>query len=140
LIGFCHGLSPLAEQHDLLISNLFAQAAALAFGKTENDARAEGIPDRLLPHRRFDGNRPSNVLLAERLTPFTLGALIALYEHAVFVQGCIWDINSFDQWGVELGKQLAAQIGPELRATTPLRHDSSTNALITRYRRLRKPD
>ncbi len=138
-IGFCRSLNPLGDQHDLLMANLFAQSEALAFGKTESEVRAEGVPERLVPHRCFDGNRPSNVLLADALTPQTLGALVALYEHSVFVQGCIWDVNSFDQWGVELGKQLAARIAPELTTTAPLAHDSSTNALIARYRRRRMP-
>ncbi len=138
-IGFCRSLNPLGDQHDLLMANLFAQSEALAFGKTESEVRAEGVPERLVPHRCFDGNRPSNVLLADALTPHTLGALVALYEHSVFVQGCIWDVNSFDQWGVELGKQLAARIAPELTTTAPLAHDSSTNALIARYRRRRLP-
>jgi|SRR5579884_470706 glucose-6-phosphate isomerase len=138
-IGFCRSLNPLGDQHDLLMANLFAQSEALAFGKTESEVRAEGVPERLVPHRCFDGNRPSNVLLADALTPQTLGALVALYEHSVFVQGCIWDVNSFDQWGVELGKQLAARIAPELTTTAPLAHDSSTNALIARYRRRRLP-
>jgi glucose-6-phosphate isomerase len=133
-IGFCRSLNPLGDQHDLLMANLFAQSEALAFGKTAEQVRAEGTPEDLVPHRCFDGNRPSNVILAERLTPATLGALVALYEHSVFVQGCIWDIDSFDQWGVELGKQLANRIAPELtKPGAPLTHDSSTNALIRRY-------
>ena len=138
-IGFCQGLNPLGDQHDLLMSNLFAQTEALAFGKTADEVRAEGTPAELVPHRVFAGNRPTNTLLAERLTPKTLGALIALYEHSVFVQGVIWNIDSFDQWGVELGKVLAQRTIPELEgATEPkLSHDSSTNALIRRYRRLR---
>ena len=134
-IGFCRSENPLGEQHNLLIANLIAQTQALAFGKTVDEVRAEGTPERLVPHRVFDGNRPSNVLLADALTPATLGALVALYEHSVFVQGCVWDIDSFDQWGVELGKQLAARIVPELQnLQTELPHDSSTNALIRRYR------
>jgi len=133
-IGFCRSLNPLGDQHDLLMANLFAQSEALAFGKTAEQVRAEGTPEDLVPHRCFDGNRPSNMILAERLTPATLGALVALYEHSVFVQGCIWDIDSFDQWGVELGKQLANRIAPELtKPGAPLTHDSSTNALIRRY-------
>ena len=138
-IGFCQSLNPLGRQHDLLMSNLFAQTEALAFGKTADEVRAEGTPAELVPHRVFAGNRPTNTLLAERLTPKTLGALIALYEHSVFVQGVIWNIDSFDQWGVELGKVLAQRTIPELEgATEPkLSHDSSTNALIRRYRRLR---
>ena len=136
-IGFERTLNPLGDQHDLLMANLFAQAEALAFGKTAEQVRAEGTPERLVAHRCFDGNRPSNMILAPALTPATLGALVALYEHSVFVQGCIWDINSFDQWGVELGKQLANRIAPELTNDGPLAHDSSTNALITRYRKNR---
>lgn len=135
-IGFRESLNPLGEQHDLLLANLIAQAEALAFGKTAAQVRAEGVPEHLVAHRTFDGNRPSHVLLAERLTPTTLGALVGMYEHSVFVQGCIWDIDSFDQWGVELGKQLAARIVPELADPhRPLAHDSSTNALILRLRR-----
>ena len=139
-IGFCRTLNPLGDQHDLLMANLFAQTEALAFGKTENEVKAEGVPDWLAPHRGFDGNRPTNTVLAERLTPQTLGALVALYEHSVFTQGVIWDIDSFDQWGVELGKVLAKQTIPELagRAEPNLTHDSSTNALIRRYRRLKQ--
>jgi glucose-6-phosphate isomerase len=138
-IGFCQALNPLAHHHDLLMSNLFAQSEALAFGKTENEVKAEGTPAWLAPHRVFEGNRPSNTLLAERLTPQTLGLLVALYEHSVFTQGSIWNIDSFDQWGVELGKVLAQRTIPELEnADEPqLKHDSSTNALIRRYRRLR---
>ena len=139
-IGFCRTLNPLGDQHDLLMANLFAQTEALAFGKTENEVKAEGIPDWLAPHRGFDGNRPTNTILAECLTPATLGALVALYEHSVFTQGVIWDIDSFDQWGVELGKVLAKQTIPELASRTEpqLTHDSSTNALIRRYRRLKQ--
>jgi glucose-6-phosphate isomerase len=135
-IGFCQALNPLGEHHDLLMSNVFAQAEALAFGKTPEEVRAEGTPDWLVPHRTFEGNRPSNVILAERLTPETLGKLVALYEHSVFTQGTIWQIDSFDQWGVELGKVLANRIIPELDAADEpsLNHDSSTNALIRRYR------
>jgi glucose-6-phosphate isomerase len=119
---------------------VFAQAEALAFGKTPEQVRAEGVPHWLVPHRSFDGNRPSNTILAQRLTPDTLGRLIALYEHSVFTQGTIWRINSFDQWGVELGKALAQRIVPELECDgePTLNHDSSTNALIRRYRRLKK--
>jgi len=138
LIGFLESLSPIADQHDLLMANLFAQAEALAFGKTEAEVRAEGVPDHQVAHRTFAGNRPTNVILADRLSPAALGALVALYEHKVFVQGAVWDINSFDQWGVELGKVLAARIVPELAADTPLAHDSSTNALIRRYRARRR--
>ncbi|KQU97068.1 glucose-6-phosphate isomerase [Mesorhizobium sp. Root102] len=139
-IGFCRALNPLGRHHDLLMANLFAQTEALAFGKTPEEVRAEGTPDWLVPHRTFEGNRPTNTLLAERLTPRTLGSLVALYEHSVFTQGVIWNIDSFDQWGVELGKALAEKTIPELEASqTPnLRHDSSTNALIERYRRFQK--
>jgi glucose-6-phosphate isomerase len=135
LIGFCEPLSPLASQHDLLVANLLAQAEALAFGKTPAEVAAEGVPEAQIPHRTFPGNRPSNVILADRLSPATLGALVALYEHKVFVQGTVWGVNSFDQWGVELGKALASRIVPELgdAGGTPA-HDSSTTALIRRYR------
>ncbi|HTW12224.1 MAG TPA: hypothetical protein VME01_05750, partial [Solirubrobacteraceae bacterium] len=138
-IGFGKTLNPLGEHHDILMSNVFAQAEALAFGKTEEQVRAEGTAPDVVPHRVFEGNRPSNVILAEQLTPHTLGALIALYEHSVFTQGTIWGINSFDQWGVELGKVLAKRIIPELEAgdEPDLAHDSSTNALIRRYRQMR---
>src|SRR6185295_2632907 len=138
-IGFARPLNPLGRQHDLLMANLFAQSEALAFGKTADEVAAEGTPAELVPHRVFEGNRPSNTLLAERLTPHVLGALIALYEHSVFVQGVIWNIDSFDQWGVELGKVLAQRVGAELMSEgePALAHDSSTNALIRRYRRLR---
>ena len=140
LIGFAKSLNPLGSHHDVLSSNVFAQAQALAFGKTEADVRAQGTPPHQVAHRVMAGNRPTNVLLAEVLTPRLLGSLIALYEHSVFTQGTIWDIDSYDQWGVELGKVLANQILPELSsASTPtLRHDSSTNALIERYRALRQ--
>ena len=139
LIGFGKTLNPLGDHHDLLTSNVFAQAQALAFGKTEQEVLAEGTPPDVAPHRVMPGNRPTNVLLAEILTPRLLGALTALYEHSVFVQGVIWDIDSFDQWGVELGKVMAAAIAPELMsaAEPDLQHDSSTNALIRRYRRLK---
>jgi glucose-6-phosphate isomerase len=139
LIGFGKTLNPIRDHHDLLSSNVFAQAAALAFGKTEEEVRAEGTPERVVPHRVMEGNRPTNVLLAEILTPRLLGSLIALYEHSVFTQGAIWDIDSFDQWGVELGKVLAQQIIPELKSADelPLSHDSSTNALIRKYRSLK---
>ncbi len=139
LIGFGTSLDPIGEHHDLLMSNVFAQAEALAFGKTADEVRAEGTPEELVPHRVFEGNRPTNVILAERLTPHTLGALVALYEHSVFTQGTVWSIDSFDQWGVELGKVLAKRIVPELTsdAELALAHDSSTNALIRRYRRMR---
>jgi glucose-6-phosphate isomerase len=134
-IGFCRALQPLSNHHDLLMANLFAQTEALAFGKTEEEVRAEGVPDWLCPHRTFEGNRPTNTLLAERLTPHALGALVALYEHSVFTQGTIWNIDSFDQWGVELGKALSKRIIAELEDTdVQLNHDSSTNALIRRYR------
>jgi len=140
-IGFCATANPVANQHDLLIANLFAQGEALAFGKTAAEVRAQGVPAAQAPHRVFEGNRPSSTLLARRLDPHALGALVALYEHSTFVQGAIWDIDSFDQWGVELGKVLAKRIGAELGAARmpPLAHDSSTNALIRRYRRQRTP-
>jgi glucose-6-phosphate isomerase len=139
MIGFCKPLSPLTEQHDLLMANLFAQAEALAFGKTEPELKAEGSPDYQRPFRVMQGNRPTNMILAEKLDPFAVGSLVALYEHSVFTQGAIWAIDSYDQWGVELGKALASRIIPELgRGTEPaLAHDASTNALISRYRRLR---
>jgi glucose-6-phosphate isomerase len=140
-IGFCRALNPLGDQHDLLMANLFAQTEGLAFGKTEAQVEAEGTPRWLVPHRIFEGNRPTNTILAERLTPETLGQLVALYEHSVFTQGTIWNIDSFDQWGVELGKVLAKRIVPELESADEpeLTHDSSTNALIRRYRRRRRP-
>jgi glucose-6-phosphate isomerase len=139
LIGFGKSLNPLGDHHDVLMSNVFAQAEALAFGKTEDEVRAEGTPPAIAPHRVMEGNRPTNVILAERLTPHTLGALVALYEHSVFTQGVIWGIDSFDQWGVELGTVLATRIIPELQSETEprLSHDASTNALIRRYRRLK---
>ena len=135
-IGFCEPLAPLGDQHDLLIANLIAQAEALAFGKTADEVRAEGVADAQVAHRTFPGNTPSNVILAQRLTPQALGALVALYEHSVFVQGTIWGIDSFDQWGVELGKALAKNVAAQIAAAddTGLAHDSSTNALIRRYR------
>jgi glucose-6-phosphate isomerase len=138
-IGFYRGLNPLGDHHDLLMANVFAQSEALAFGKTADEVRAEGTPDWLVPHRTFAGNRPSSTILADQLTPRILGTLVALYEHSVFVQGFIWDIDSFDQWGVELGKVLAQRIVPELSAPddAPLEHDSSTTALIRRYRQRR---
>ena len=138
-IAFAHALTPLGRHHDMLLANVFAQGEALAFGKTLQQVRAEGTPEWLAPHRVFEGNRPSNTILAERLTPETLGRLVALYEHAVFTQGVVWNINSFDQWGVELGKALAQAIIPELESPSAptLRHDSSTNNLITRYRIMR---
>ncbi|HWQ09296.1 MAG TPA: glucose-6-phosphate isomerase [Holophaga sp.] len=134
-IAFARSLNPLGRHHDLLMSNVFAQAEALAFGRTADEVRAEGTSDWLVPHRVFEGNRPSNLILAEQLTPEVLGALIALYEHLVFTQGAVWDINPFDQWGVELGKALASRILPELEAqgAPELRHDSSTNGAIRRY-------
>jgi glucose-6-phosphate isomerase len=140
LIGFVRALNPLRNHHDLLMSNVFAQAEALAFGKTEEQVRAEGTPDAVVPHRVMEGNRPTNVLLAEQLTPHALGALVALYEHSVFTQGAIWGIDSFDQWGVELGKALAKRIIPELESDVEpsLHHDSSTNTLIRRYRAMRR--
>src|SRR5437762_600596 len=141
-IGFGHpdyaGESPaLVEHHDLLMANFFAQTEALAFGKTADEVRADGVEDFQVPHRTFPGNRPTNSILLDRLTPAALGKLVALYEHKVFVQGTIWNINSFDQWGVELGKVLAQRIVPELesKAEPPLKHDGSTNALIRRYRK-----
>jgi glucose-6-phosphate isomerase len=138
-IGFAQTLNPLGRHHDLLMANLFAQSEALAFGKTADEVRAEGTVDWLVPHRTFEGNRPSSTLLVERLTPRILGTLVALYEHSVFTQGVIWNINSFDQWGVELGKALANRIVPELEAgeDPQLAHDSSTNTLIRRYRQQR---
>ena len=139
LIGFGKAINPLRDHHDILSSNVFAQAQALAFGKTAEEVRAEGTPEAVVPHRVMQGNRPTNVLLAEKLTPHLLGALVALYEHSVFTQGTIWDIDSFDQWGVELGKVLAVAIIPELESVNEpeLKHDSSTNALIRRYRSLK---
>ena len=142
LIGFAKSLNPLGEHHDILSSNIFAQAQALAFGKTEAEIRAEGTPADVVAHRVMEGNRPTNVLLAEVLSPRLLGSLIALYEHSVFTQGAIWGIDSFDQWGVELGKELAVKIIPELEAGTEpvLAHDSSTNALIEHYRALKRKE
>jgi glucose-6-phosphate isomerase len=139
-IGFGQPLNPLGQHHDILLSNVFAQGEALAFGKTPDEVKAEGSPDWLVPHRTFEGNRPSNTLLLERLTPAALGKLVALYEHSVFTQGAIWNVNPFDQWGVELGKALATRIVPELAAAAEpaLAHDSSTNALIRRYRKLKR--
>ena len=133
-IGFSRSLNPIGKHHDILIANVFAQAEALAFGKTAEQVKAEGTADWLIPHRVFEGNRPSNVIFAKELTPEILGTLIALYEHIVFVQGVVWQIDSFDQWGVELGKVLANRIVPELEGTGELKHDTSTNALIERYR------
>jgi len=138
-IAFTRSLNPLGRHHDMLLANVFAQAEALAFGKTADEVKAEGTPDWLLPHRLFEGNRPSNTILLDRLTPGALGKLVALYEHSVFTQGTIWQIDSFDQWGVELGKVLAQRIIPQLEdaAEPKLEHDSSTNALIRRYRKLK---
>jgi len=138
-IAFTHALTPLGRHHDVLLANVFAQSEALAFGKTPEQVKAEGTPDWLVPHRVFEGNRPSNTIIADRLTPEILGTLVALYEHVVFVQGAIWNINPFDQWGVELGKALAQRILPELEASEApaLKHDSSTNNLINRYRSAR---
>jgi len=133
-VCFAKSLNPLGTHHDLLVANVFAQAEALAFGRTAEEVAAEGTPDWLVPHRTFAGNRPSSVLMADRLTPAVLGTLVALYEHAVFTQGVVWGINSFDQWGVELGKALAKRIVPELSGHSEPGHDSSTNALIARYR------
>jgi glucose-6-phosphate isomerase len=140
-IAFCTSLNPLGQHHDLLLANVFAQTEALAFGKTADQVAADGTPDWLVPHRIFEGNRPSNTLLVDRLTPRTLGALVALYEHSVFVQGAIWNIDSFDQWGVELGKVLAQRTAAELTSANEpaLTHDSSTNTLIRRYRQNRAP-
>ena len=139
-IGFAKALNPVGRHHDMLLANVFAQTEALAFGKTPEQVKAEGTPDWLVPHRVFEGNRPSNTILAEQLTPEILGKLVALYEHSVFTQGTIWNINSFDQWGVELGKALAQRIIPELESKTEpaLSHDSSTNTLIRRYRKLKE--
>jgi glucose-6-phosphate isomerase len=139
-IAFVKTLNPLGHHHDILLANVFAQAEALAFGKTPEQVKAEGTADWLIPHRVFEGNRPSNTILAESLTPETLGKLIALYEHLVFTQGVIWNIDSFDQWGVELGKVLAQRIIPELESKEEpmLKHDSSTNTLIRRYRKLKE--
>jgi glucose-6-phosphate isomerase len=136
-LGFWKSLNPLGRHHDLLMANLFAQTEALAFGKTTEAVKAEGSPDWLAPHRTFEGNRPSNTIIAERLTPGVLGKLIALYEHSVFTQGTIWQIDSFDQWGVELGKVLANRIVAELEgpSSATLSHDSSTNTLIRSYRK-----
>jgi glucose-6-phosphate isomerase len=135
-IGFCQSLNPLGDHHDLLMANVLAQTEALAFGKTSEEVAAEGVPAFQVPHRTFEGNRPSNTILAEQLSPELLGSLIAMYEHKVFTQGTVWHINSFDQWGVELGKVLANRIIPELKAPAEpkLAHDSSTNSLIRRYR------
>jgi glucose-6-phosphate isomerase len=140
-IAFARTLNPLGRHHDMLLANVFAQTEALAFGKTADQVKAEGTPDWLVPHRLFDGNRPSNTLLLEALTPTALGRLVALYEHSVFTQGTIWHIDSFDQWGVELGKALAQRIIPELESSSEPKqeHDSSTNALIRRYRKLKGP-
>ncbi len=138
-VAFMHSLNPLGEHHDLLVANVLAQAEALAFGKTADEVRAEGVPAELVPHKVMEGNRPSNMIVAERIDPATLGRLVALYEHSVFTQGAVWGINSFDQWGVELGKALAKRIIPELQSgdEPDLAHDSSTNALIRRYRTAR---
>ena len=138
-IAFAQTLNPIGRHHDILMANVFAQTEALAFGKTPDEVRAEGTPEWLVPHRVFEGNRPSNTILAERLTPAALGGLVALYEHSVFTQGAIWNIDSFDQWGVELGKLLAQRIVPELESKDDpdLKHDSSTNTLIRRYRKMK---
>jgi glucose-6-phosphate isomerase len=138
-IGFSKTLNPLGRHHDMLMANVFAQAEALGFGKTPEEVTAEGTPEWLVPHRVFEGNRPSNTILAELLTPGTLGKLVALYEHSVFAQGAVWNVDSFDQWGVELGKVLAQRIVPELESKTEpaLTHDSSTNNLIRRYRKMK---
>jgi glucose-6-phosphate isomerase len=137
-IGFCKSLNPHGEHHDILVANIFAQSEALAFGKTVEQVKAEGTPDWLAPQKEFEGNRPSNTILADHLTPEMLGKLVALYEHSVFTQGAIWDIGSFDQWGVELGKALAKNIVPELQGSSALKHDSSTNTLIEFYRKNRR--
>jgi len=139
-IAFAQPLNRVGRHHDLLLANVFAQTEALAFGKTPEEVKAEGTPHWLVPHRVFHGNRPSNTILGERLTPGALGRLVALYEHSVFTQGAIWNIDSFDQWGVELGKVLAQRIIPELEAKDDpdLRHDSSTNTLIRRYRKMKQ--
>jgi glucose-6-phosphate isomerase len=137
-IGFFETLNPLGDHHTFLMSNVFAQAEALAFGKTPEELKAENVPEALIPHKTFEGNRPSNVILADKLTPEILGKLVALYEHSVFVQGVIWQIDSFDQWGVELGKVLANRIIPELKSDSELKHDSSTNKLIEMYREKNK--
>ncbi|HSU53091.1 MAG TPA: glucose-6-phosphate isomerase, partial [Candidatus Dormibacteraeota bacterium] len=139
-IAFGEALTHLGRHHDLLVANVFAQAEALAFGKTAEQVKGEGTPDWLVPHRVFEGNRPSNTLLAQRLTPRLLGQLVALYEHSVFTEGIIWNINSFDQWGVQLGKELAQKIVPELETKEEprLKHDNSTNNLIRRYRKMKK--
>jgi glucose-6-phosphate isomerase len=138
-IAFAESLNPIGQHHDILMANLFAQGEALAFGRTPEEVRADGCPDWLVAHRTFPGNRPSNTILLPRLTPAALGKLVALYEHCVFTQGVIWNVGSFDQWGVELGKVLAQRIVPEIDAasSSALMHDSSTNALIARYRRAR---
>ena len=138
-IAFARSLNPLGDHHDLLVANVFAQTEALAFGRTPEQVRADGAPEELVPHKTFAGNRPSTTILAEELTPEILGTLVALYEHSVFTQGVIWGIDSFDQWGVELGKVLAKAIGAELESgpEPDLQHDSSTNTLIRRYRRLK---
>jgi glucose-6-phosphate isomerase len=138
-IAFTEPLNHLGRHHDILIANVFAQAEALAFGKTLEQVKSEGVPEKLAPHKVFEGNRPSNTILAQKLTPEVLGNLVALYEHIVFTQGAIWNIGSFDQWGVELGKVLAQRIIPELESRTEpeLRHDTSTNNLIRRYRTFR---
>ncbi len=138
-IAFAQSLTPLGAHHAILLANVFAQTEALAFGKTAEEVAAEGTPAWLVPHRVFEGNRPSNTFLLDRLTPVALGKLVALYEHSVFTQGTLWQINSFDQWGVELGKVLAQRIIPQLQSAMEpkLEHDSSTNALIRRYRKLK---
>ena len=139
-IGFVHANHEVGDHQNLLMANFFAQTEALAFGKTRAEVEAEGVPAHQVPHRTFQGNHPTNTILAEKLTPYTLGQLVAIYEHKVFTQGTIWHIDSFDQWGVELGKTLAMRIIPELEATddSALAHDSSTNSLLRRYRRARR--
>src|SRR5439155_2673742 len=140
-IAFCRSLNPLGRHHDLLMANVFAQAEALAFGKTAEQVRAEKVSEDLVPHKTFEGNRTSNTFLLDRLTPEALGKIIALYEHSVFVQGVIWNVNSFDQWGVELGKVLASEIAPALEGTGQLKptHSSSTKALVSRYLQQKSP-
>jgi glucose-6-phosphate isomerase len=133
-IGFCKSQNPIGDHHVKLMANFFAQTGALAFGKTKEELKAEGVPAELIPHKTFEGNRPTNTIMAEKLTPSVLGQLVALYEHKIFVQGIIWEIYSFDQWGVELGKILAKAILPELESDTAPAHDSSTNALIRYFR------
>jgi glucose-6-phosphate isomerase len=139
-VAFARSLNPVGRHHDLLVANLLAQSQALAFGRTAAEVRAQGVAEELVPHRTFDGNRPSTVLMLDELTPYSLGTLVALYEHVVLVQGVVWGIDSFDQWGVELGKALAVELVPALEADDEpqLAHDASTNALVRRYRAARR--